>query len=314
MGAAMPRFHNILLTADQHTDVPTLTRTLALAASQGARLTLLDVVRPITSVPLVGISATEFQALMVEERRRALEGLAASLSGLSEPPQIQVRVGVPFIEIIRTVLAGGHDLLLRSPEGQEGSGRLFGSTDLHLLRKCPCPVWLVKPAWSQAPNRILAAVDLEWENEDETTTTLNTRILALAAALAAARGGELHVVYAWNLFCEALLHSGRADVDMTKALAQTRGFYARRLARLLQDCPLNAGRVHRHLLKGDPEAVVPALAEQEAISLIVMGTVARTGIGGLLIGNTAEKLLSRVDCSVLALKPPDFQTPVQPTH
>ena len=41
-----------------------------------------------------------------------------------------------------------------------------------------------------------------------------------------------------------------------------------------------------------------------------MGTVGRTGIPGVIIGNTAEAILNRVTCSVLAVKPPDFETPV----
>jgi len=41
-----------------------------------------------------------------------------------------------------------------------------------------------------------------------------------------------------------------------------------------------------------------------------MGTVNRAGIAGLLIGNTAEKVLRQVDCSTLAVKPEGFITPV----
>ena len=40
--------------------------------------------------------------------------------------------------------------------------------------------------------------------------------------------------------------------------------------------------------------------------LIVMGTVARTGITGIFIGNTAERVLSRLPCDVLVVKPGDF--------
>lgn len=36
----------------------------------------------------------------------------------------------------------------------------------------------------------------------------------------------------------------------------------------------------------------------------------RTGVPGLFIGNTAESVLHQVDCSVLALKPPGFVSPV----
>jgi len=48
------------------------------------------------------------------------------------------------------------------------------------------------------------------------------------------------------------------------------------------------------------------------VDLIVMGTLARAGVEGLLIGNTAEKILSRIDCSVLALKPEGFVSPITP--
>ncbi|MDX1655039.1 MAG: universal stress protein [Candidatus Competibacteraceae bacterium] len=308
----MPRFRNILLVADQHAVPDALARAIKLAADRETRLTLLDVVRPMARVPLRGISSTELQALMVKERRDALERLAASLTVAGPPPKVLVRVGMSFIEIIRTVLAEGHDLLLKSPEGPDGGSLLFGSTDLHLLRKCPCPVWLAKQTRGQTPKRILAAVDLEPGDEDATATTLHSRILELAAALAAQAGGELQVVYAWALLGEELLRSGRVDVDLDKALSQTRDFYAGRLTDLLANCSLGGIGIRRHLLKGEPQTVVPELAREEAIGLIVMGTVARTGIAGFLIGNTAERLLARVDCSVLALKPPGFHTPVEP--
>jgi nucleotide-binding universal stress UspA family protein len=65
-----------------------------------------------------------------------------------------------------------------------------------------------------------------------------------------------------------------------------------------------------HLLKGDPADVIADFAKTGRVDLIVMGTVARTGIPGLVIGNTAEAILQRVDCSVLAVKPVGFVSPV----
>jgi nucleotide-binding universal stress UspA family protein len=52
------------------------------------------------------------------------------------------------------------------------------------------------------------------------------------------------------------------------------------------------------------------LSRQLEADLIVMGTVARTGIPGFIMGNTAEAILNQIDCSVLAIKPPGFVTPV----
>lgn len=38
--------------------------------------------------------------------------------------------------------------------------------------------------------------------------------------------------------------------------------------------------------------------------------VARTGIPGFVMGNTADTILKQIDCAVLATKPPGFATPV----
>jgi hypothetical protein len=67
------------------------------------------------------------------------------------------------------------------------------------------------------------------------------------------------------------------------------------------------------VLKGDAEALIPALAKRKGIELIVMGTVCRTGIAGFIVGNTAENILQQVDCSVLTVKPEGFVSPGQAT-
>jgi universal stress protein E len=65
-----------------------------------------------------------------------------------------------------------------------------------------------------------------------------------------------------------------------------------------------------HLLKGAARKEVPALAKHLQVDCIVMGTVARTGVRGFIMGNTAETILEQIACSVLAIKPPGFVTPV----
>jgi len=42
-----------------------------------------------------------------------------------------------------------------------------------------------------------------------------------------------------------------------------------------------------------------------------MGTVARTGVPGFITGNTAESILNQLECSVLAIKPAGFVTPIE---
>ena len=73
---------------------------------------------------------------------------------------------------------------------------------------------------------------------------------------------------------------------------------------------LNFLQPQTHLVKGWARKEIPALVGRLEADLVVMGTVARTGIPGFIMGNTAETILNQIDCSVLAIKPPGFATPV----
>jgi nucleotide-binding universal stress UspA family protein len=68
----------------------------------------------------------------------------------------------------------------------------------------------------------------------------------------------------------------------------------------------------QHLVNGKPRDVIPAFTRKNKADLLVLGTVARTGIPGFFMGNTAETILNRLNCSVLAIKPRGFVTPVEP--
>jgi universal stress protein E len=67
---------------------------------------------------------------------------------------------------------------------------------------------------------------------------------------------------------------------------------------------------HQVLLDGEPEKALRQFTQDERIDLLVMGTLVRTGIAGLLIGNTAERVLRNAECSVLAIKPEGFVSPI----
>ena len=72
--------------------------------------------------------------------------------------------------------------------------------------------------------------------------------------------------------------------------------------------PLQGGNIH--LREGRSEAVIKQAITELNIDVLVMGSVARSGIPGLLIGNKAEKLLTTINCTVLTIKPDGFVSPV----
>lgn len=125
---------------------------------------------------------------------------------------------------------------------------------------------------------------------------------------------ELHIVHAWPMAYEPLLRSKSIDMEtaeVNQLVAETRGTHKRHLNELLKRYDAEGLSAKVHLLKGDPAEVIVNVAQENDVELIVMGTVARTGIPGFFIGNTAEKTLAAVDCSVLAVKPKAFSTPVE---
>ncbi len=57
------------------------------------------------------------------------------------------------------------------------------------------------------------------------------------------------------------------------------------------------------LKQGPAAKVITSEAARLKAQLVVMGTVARTGVRAKLIGNTAEQVLARLKTDVLAIKP-----------
>lgn len=186
----------------------------------------------------------------------------------------------------------------------------FGSTAMHLMRKCPCPVWVMAPGQSQAYDRILAALDVS--PADTRENTLNTKIMDLAPSLAHQELSELHIVYAWNFRHVNFLNGelGKSPGEIKKWEAETHKLHKRYLDDFLKKYALDKVKFQVHQLKGEASNFIPELVEKKRIDLIVMGTQCCTGIPGFFIGNTAEKILHRIDCSVLTVKPESFISPV----
>lgn len=64
-------------------------------------------------------------------------------------------------------------------------------------------------------------------------------------------------------------------------------------------------------VRGEARNVDPQKAAGLGIDVLDMGRIARTGIPGFIIGNIAEDVLNRVECSVVILKPPGYESPLK---
>ena len=322
----MVQFKDILCVVDpEEACESVLERAVALAESNQASLTLVDVVpRIIAGIGMMegGPISDHLQSKMVAEHRLGLESMIEAYRQRIDI-QIKVLIGTPFLEIVREVLRNGRDLVIRTPENWDWLDRFFGNDDMQLLRKCPCPVWLVKPEAPKAYRRILAAVDVDdryLPAELETRHMLNRQVLEMAGSLTLSEFAELHVAHAWDAIGESAMRGAFMYEPEEKVLAyveHVRRQHEANLDDLLQEVTIHLGqdavdylKPRTHLVKGWARKEIPALAKRIEADLIVMGTVARTGVPGFIMGNTAETILNQIDCSVLAIKPPGFVTTV----
>ena len=98
--------------------------------------------------------------------------------------------------------------------------------------------------------------------------------------------------------------------ELANTVAKAEREHRTALQELLNRSKESATQVIHHL-RGQPEKRIPAFIDENGIDILVMGTVARTGIAGFLIGNTAENVIQELSCSLLALKPKGFVSPVK---
>lgn len=309
----MKRFKNILFFADG-SDAPdhALERAFFLAENNNARLTVLDVIQPV-DVPgeLAERFAIDLLEMLKQQRLDELDRLVAAFRAEDSLIYSKVLVGTPFIEVIKAVTAHGYDLVIKSARSSDGlSERLLGSTDLHLLRKCPCPVWVDRPGGAAQYEQVLAAVDPMAPAEDNCARL----VMDLATSLANRESAKVNVVHAWKLNGESMLRDGRFRLSQTEfdlLLNQAESSHRERLQDLLRYYGLSPEHERVHLIKGEASTAIHQVSEDLNADLIVMGTLGRSGIPGLFIGNTAEEVLQNTKASILAVKPPSFVSPVE---
>ena len=186
----MKRFKHILCVVEPRQPSGTiLERAVSLAQNNQASLTVIAIAPRVTAgigMPDGGPISAELQEAQIADSRQQLENAIAPFCSRSTI-DAKVLMGTVFLEVIREVLRQGHDLVIKTPEDPAWLDRLFGSDDMHLLRKCPCPVWLVKQVPSKSYRRILAAVDVDADHPAAELTIrhqLNVEILELAFSLA----------------------------------------------------------------------------------------------------------------------------------
>lgn len=165
--------------------------------------------------------------------------------------------------------------------------------DWKLLRYSPCPVLMVKTERPWANGVILAAVDVG--NADGEHRTLHASIINHAYEIAGLAKGTLHVISAHP---SPMLASADPVFQLKDSIE----------ARYREQCQsfqaeYDFSDEQLHIAEGPADVLIPYTAQKLGAAVTVIGTVARTGLSGVLIGNTAEVVLDVLESDVLVLKP-----------
>ena len=251
----MRRFRNILLVTDgEDRSMTTLDRAAALAGRNQAQLTVVSVLESLPSELqrlMLAMHPEDLWQIAADERREQLERFVARIWPGEIGVTAKILCGTQFLEIIREVLRNQHDLVMMTAEGKGGvKDVLFGSTSMHLMRKYPCPVWVMKPGQRRRYVRILAAVDPV--PSDDEHKSLNVKIMELATSLARVERSELHVIHAWVPASERIrgLGSRLAPDEAEQIARESQQAHEKWFGALLEKSSLEDLRVQRHLLKG----------------------------------------------------------------
>jgi universal stress protein E len=216
--------------------------------------------------------------------------------------------GEGWVEIIREVELIGHDVVIVGMRNVGSLSRLlFGSTAMRLLHNCPCPVWVTRPDLKPVPHNILITSDF---------SPVSEITVKLGLAIGELSGAKVHVLHAVDYLLDRRWSVGLLHTNMEAYHAHVKAEALEQLtdqlARLAGGQP--TATVELHIVEGGSVADTAILEfiEHHQIDLLLMGTIAREGFLGLTTDNTAERLVTHIPCSMLAVKPDDFMSTSSP--
>lgn len=295
----------------RHVPKNELGKAAALARSSGASLELFHAIMeadPGRSYPetatarvvaqqRIRAAARQEQRLHQMARGPAFRGLKVSCTASWDFP--------PHEAIIRRAHATKADLVVAASRHHRFGARLFLTNhDWELIRQCPVPVLLVKSRRPYKNLVVMAAVDPF--HAHARPADLDTRLIDTGTRIAKLLRGSLHIFHAYMPLLSVEPMPGAPPVmlppDAEKAHSEV-------ITRTVEDLAATTGvptrRCHVHM--GGVSAELAAAVQRIGAQLVVMGAVSRSALARLFIGSAAERVLDRLTCDVLVVKPRGFK-------
>lgn len=299
----MQALENILVVLD---DDPADARTLLekarlLAEGSGARVHAVRVVfEGIADLSASAIDAsTDLKSFILQAEESATEDMVeAARSSLPGLETVTVWNPRKWEGALHAAERAEADLVIARASQHPRFGEIVRTPDdWNLLRNASVPVMLVKPqAWVAQPV-VLCALD----TFDEAHDALNLALLREGEALARVLGGTLHVVVAYPLFERWVGElGGLRDYDALKSDIEEE--IRHRVVELTERAGVSYEKLYAD--EGRADMVIADLAADLDAELVVVGTHARQGLKGVLLGNTSERLVHELNTDVVTVPGP----------
>lgn len=297
------KLQRLLVVIDaEHQQQPALQRAVDIARQVGAELHLLKIeYHP-------SLESGLLDSRLLDRAREAIlrqshEALRASVAHLSDEG-FRIDVDVRWSkrrheEILARVAVLQPDILFKSTHPSNALRRLlFSDTSWQLIRRCPVPLWLVHDAKPRGQS-LCAALD-PLHSADK-PAALDHQLIRASQALQAALGLQAEYLHAQAPLPHSLLFDAEVAQAYDDYVIQCRREHREAFDKLIGQYAID--RAQAHLLDGFAEKVIPKFVHEHNIGLLVMGAIARGHLDSLLIGHTAERVLERVECDLLVIKP-----------
>ena len=203
----------------------------------------------------------------------------------------------PLEKIFKYIRYFDVSLVIKGAHQESALKRIFFTPlDWHLLRDCAVPVHLVVDARNPLPRKILATVDVL--HDDVSTRQLNDLIINSASKLASQCHAALQVlaVYDWSALYVSDVGVGKVPISVSPSYDERKEKFDILAERH------SITKNNRHFIAGSPIKAIAEYATKSACDMLVMGTVTHR-VFHKILGTTAESILYRPPCSVLAIKP-----------
>jgi universal stress protein E len=273
---------------------------IRLAAFTEARVSVVHVLDDEVMRYLKGQTVLD-EARTRSEAQARLEDFVREHAGDYDRVETLLRVGHPFGELVTVCMETNPDLLLLGARGHGDDDSRVGVIASKCLRKAPLPVLLCQDRRGDPFKQIVCCVDYSPTGKRAIIQAIQVATLEKAAL------DFVHVFaspYTYQESGTGYFTSGLENSeDFAKIMKQNLRNYLTAFEEDLKGLEVTQTVVDRVSMG---HGIIDRLCEVRG-DLLVMGTRGRTGWKKLLLGTTAEHVIHRAPCSILAVKPADFE-------